>query len=491
MSDLSSNDILYTLEHTNAHDAIRVDSDPEDWESIIDFETKNNMDGSSMVESNENESSLYNRSKAEQDPMEKSDVSMHVEVEDDLKTRSTQAAPDEGNGTMELDDTSNKGFENEDKNFESKTTLSPNNEGSTNVDDIPPTTNPPVPITIQMFHRLLQKSVIANDQQLNRPRSMVESYKPLDGILKNFDETDKASIGIFNNLVYLPPYLVEKYLAPTATALQQINETALQQINELTSRSFSELGAMIIKPLFTQACLTGTGGPHEAVASNITEQPLAKTVSSTVIDLKDVMKSKDAALQKYVKQLRKAAELPDEQTILSMADEELTYRNQRLEQLFTNFEEQIKRDYLILQKIRSDNIMLANVNYSQLKRLHQLTNDYTQVQLEKAELLQKVDDLDITSKVTAIQDNLNELKATLNDKLTGLTQIVRPCTDQPLIETNAKLKEALREAIKTNGRIVKKYDELSLHYSFMPQQFRDMVTQMKDEKRSHISQSKA
>ncbi len=77
----------------------------------------------------------------------------------------------------------------------------------------------------------------------------------------------------------------------------------------------------------------------------------------------------------------------------------------------------------------------------------------------------------------------------MNDKLTGLTQIVRPCTDQPLIETNAKLKEALREAIKTNGKIVEKYDELSLHYSFMPQQFRDMVTQMKDESDpTHLNQ---
>jgi hypothetical protein len=180
MSDLSSNDILDTLEHTNAHDAIRVDSTPEDWESIIDFETKNNMDGSSMEESNENESSLNNRPKAEQDLMEKSDDSMHVEVEDDLKSRSTQAAPDEGNGTMELDDTSNKGFENEDNNLESKTTLSPNTEVPTNADDIPPTTNTPVHISVQMFQRLLQKGVIANDQQLNRPRSMVESYKPLD-----------------------------------------------------------------------------------------------------------------------------------------------------------------------------------------------------------------------------------------------------------------------------------------------------------------------
>ncbi len=116
-------------------------------------------------------------------------------------------------------------------------------------------------------------------------------------------------------LVYLPPYLVEKYLAPTATALKQIND--------LTSRSFSERDATIIKSLFAQASLTGASGPYEAVASDITEQPLAKAVAATVIDLKDVMRSKDTALQKYVEQLRKAAKLPDEQTILSMADEEL------------------------------------------------------------------------------------------------------------------------------------------------------------------------
>jgi hypothetical protein len=100
---------------------------------------------------------------------------------------------------------------------------------------------------------------------------------------------------------------------------------------------------MIIKARFAQVCLARANGPHETVAGNITEQPLAKTVASTVIDLKDVIKSKEVALQKYVEQLRKAAELPDEQTIFSMADKEITFRNQRLEQLFANFEEQIKK----------------------------------------------------------------------------------------------------------------------------------------------------
>ena len=43
------------------------------------------------------------------------------------------------------------------------------------------------------------------------------------------------------------------------------------------------------------------------------------------------------------------------------------------------------------------------MNYEQLKRLYKLTDDYTQIQLEKEELTQKVDGLNITKKVAAIQ----------------------------------------------------------------------------------------
>jgi hypothetical protein len=42
----------------------------------------------------------------------------------------------------------------------------------------------------------------------------------------NFAEEDKASIGFFNNLIYLPPYLLEKYLAPTAKAIKKVNDLA-------------------------------------------------------------------------------------------------------------------------------------------------------------------------------------------------------------------------------------------------------------------------
>ena len=255
-----------------------------------------------------------------------------------------------------------------------------------------------------MFQRLLKKGVIANDQQLNKPRSMAESCRPLEEILINFADEDKASIGFFNNLIYLPPYLLEKYLAPTAKAIKKVND--------LANTLFSESDATVIKALFAQAFLTSTNAQDAGSSDtpiDITEQPVKDTISATN-DLKDIMKSKATALEKYVEQLRLAAELPDEQTILAMADEELLQRNQRLDRLFTSFEAQIKRDYLTFQKIRSENMLLASVNYSQLKDIHRLTDDHAQVQLEKIELTQKVEGLDITSKVEAIQKKSKSTK---------------------------------------------------------------------------------
>jgi hypothetical protein len=117
---------------------------------------------------------------------------------------------------------------------------------------------------------------------------MVESYRPLEEILKNFDETDKVSIGMFNNLVYLPPYLVEKYLAPTAEATRHVND--------LANRLFSERDATVIKALFAQAFLTNPN-TQETVVKDITEQPLSNTVATTVMDLRDVMRSKETTTQ--------------------------------------------------------------------------------------------------------------------------------------------------------------------------------------------------
>ncbi len=67
-------------------------------------------------------------------------------------------------------------------------------------------------------------------------------------MLINFEEIDKASIIVFNNLVYLPPYILEKYLAPSAKAIEIIND--------LANTLFTESDATVIKTLVAEASLT-------------------------------------------------------------------------------------------------------------------------------------------------------------------------------------------------------------------------------------------
>ena len=249
MSDLSSNETLDPLDNitsNNAQVANTVDNVPEDWEDIIDFEMKNGKEDTTMESSQENDLSLANQLQAEEDTLQK-DESMVIETNKQTPdTNSTVVAHGESDNEMAIEETSTD--KTEGTNLPNGTVSVPQAPASATAQHT--NTNVHAPVTHHMFQRLLKKGVIANDQQLNKPRSMAESCRPLEEILINFADEDKASIGFFNNLIYLPPYLLEKYLAPTAKAIKKVND--------LANTLFSESDATVIKALFAQAFLTST-----------------------------------------------------------------------------------------------------------------------------------------------------------------------------------------------------------------------------------------
>ena len=108
----------------------------------------------------------------------------------------------------------------------------------------------------------------------------------------------------------MPPHLFEKYLAPTAKAIRKTNE--------LANTLFTETDAIMVKALFAEASTTG----EIDTPADVTEQPVKDTLAA-ITELKEIVKSKETTIEKYVEQLRKAAELPDEENIIAMADEEL------------------------------------------------------------------------------------------------------------------------------------------------------------------------
>ncbi len=171
-----------------------------------------------MESSQENDLSLANRLQAEEGNLQKDeDGTIETDKEIIPDVNITGVAHDENNNSMAIEETSTD--KTEEINHANCTATVP--QAPAGAVDQHTTTNEHIPIPKHMFQRLLQKGIIANDQQMNRPRTMMESCRPLDEILINFAEEDKASIGIFNNLIYLPPYLLEKYLAPTAKAIKK------------------------------------------------------------------------------------------------------------------------------------------------------------------------------------------------------------------------------------------------------------------------------
>ncbi len=162
MSDLSLNDTLDPLENTNTNTNI------EDWESVIDFEMKNNEEDSNLEGSNEHELVLGNRLQAEQESLGKEDgVSMEIENETSLGMDSTGAAHDESNNAMALEKNSNNETGDKINHLDGTTTVS---QAPASAVDLHATADVHVPtVPKQLFQRLL------------------ESYRPLEEMLISFE----------------------------------------------------------------------------------------------------------------------------------------------------------------------------------------------------------------------------------------------------------------------------------------------------------------
>jgi hypothetical protein len=103
MSDLSLNDTLDPLESTNTHEANVEDNTPEDWESVIDFEMKNNEGDSNLENANQHELALMPNEP--ENPEKEESIPMEVENETSLGGESTEAAHEESDNAMEREKT--------------------------------------------------------------------------------------------------------------------------------------------------------------------------------------------------------------------------------------------------------------------------------------------------------------------------------------------------------------------------------------------------
>jgi hypothetical protein len=93
-----------------------------------------------------------------------------------------------------------------------------------------------------------------------------------------------------------------------------------------------------------------------------------------------------------------------------MTTEEITDKNQLVNQILTNFEGQLKRDYKSFERERQQNVLVTKLNYEQQLHIHDRNLESFGVASQRQELINKTMGLGVRLKVSQLKDTLKDLQ---------------------------------------------------------------------------------
>ena len=93
-----------------------------------------------------------------------------------------------------------------------------------------------------------------------------------------------------------------------------------------------------------------------------------------------------------------------------MQSEDIEERNQLINSVLTNFEQQLKRDYQAYERERHQNVLFAKLNYEQQLHILDANSQYLELSTQQQEIVEKTAGLDVQVKVSQIKDNLKSLQ---------------------------------------------------------------------------------
>jgi hypothetical protein len=133
-----------------------------------------------------------------------------------------------------------------------------------------------------------------------------------------------------------------------------------------------------------------------------------------VSQIRENMAAKTTYLENFVQQLRDAVRLPPARTMYKMTAEEVTDKNQLINEILTNFEEQLKRDYKSFERERQQNVLVAKLNYEQQLHIHDLNLETFDVADQRHALINKTMGLDVLLKVSQVERHFKRLTRTID-----------------------------------------------------------------------------
>jgi len=201
--------------------------------------------------------------------------------------------------------------------------------------------------------RRLRQLICRDPVQSQRPISMQAPSRPLAEILQLIPKEDAEQVNEFQGLVYMPEHFLEKYLIPSMQ-LRKILDHEEDTMGEDFSAFPGGQEIALLYSLFRHTKDTkDVEDPDKlrALIAHANEQ-----TPQQVLQVRENMMSKTIHLESFVHQLRDATLLPSARVIYQMTPSEINDKNQLIDDVLTNFEAQLKRDYKSFESARQQNV---------------------------------------------------------------------------------------------------------------------------------------
>jgi hypothetical protein len=175
--------------------------------------------------------------------------------------------------------------------------------------------------------------------QTHKSISMQAPTRSLNEILQLVPEEDARQVSQFQGLVYMPEHFLEKYLLPT----MQLRRTLELEDKDKDEEEFDSLPGeretAMMYAIFRHAkdthALEDETKLRSLIAHANEQTPLQ------VSQIRENMMAKTTYLENFVQQLRDAERLPSARAMYQMTAEEITDKNQLINESLKNFEEQL------------------------------------------------------------------------------------------------------------------------------------------------------
>jgi CRISPR/Cas system CMR subunit Cmr4 (Cas7 group RAMP superfamily) len=173
-----------------------------------------------------------------------------------------------------------------------------------------------------------------------------------------------------------------------------------------------------------------------------------------------------------------------------MNADDVKEKNQLINSVLTNFEQQLKRDYKAYEREKHQNVLIAKLNYEQQLHLIDANRKHLELSEQKKQIIEEAVGLDIQGKVSTIKDSLKSLQEELAQQCRDLSLVLGPINTPHLMEIMKRMKHALEDVTFQNAYLVLNNNELTLENSYMTPVQRSTIDKIRADRTRYYTQQR-